>query len=377
MLPTAATLPRPANTVGAEQIVRVAVCDDSPLIRSIVARSLESSPQISVVLRAGNGRELLDQLRATKVDVIVLDIEMPVMDGLTALPLILKAAPDVRVVMASTLTTRGADITMRALQLGAADYVPKPTSLAGVSGDDTFRRDLVAKVRALGARRGKVAVVAGQPGLPGAKKILTRAAPTLPPRVLAIGSSTGGPQALLSVIPALGRKFPLPILLTQHMPAAFTAMLAEHINRLGGPTCAEAVDGEVLRPGHVHLAPGGRHMVVSGSGASLTVRLNDDPPENFCRPAVDPLLRSLAVATGDRTLAVILTGMGTDGLRGGEKLIAASGGMIAQDEASSVVWGMPGAVTQAGLCFAVLPLKEIAGKILSIVGGRPLAGARA
>ncbi len=365
---------RSAAPAAADSAVRVAICDDSPLIRGIIGRALESSPQINVVLRAGNGRELLDQLRSARVDVVVLDIEMPVMDGLTALPLILKAAPDVRVIMVSTLTTRGADVTMRALQLGAADYVPKPTSLANVSGDDLFRRDLISKVRALGARRGRQAIT---PAPAGAKKPTLRSAPPLPPRVLAIGSSTGGPQALLSLIPALGRNFPLPILLTQHMPAAFTGMLAEHINRLNGPTCAEAIDGEALRPGHVHLAPGGRHMVVAGSGTSLSIRLNDDPPENFCRPAVDPLLRSLAVAAGDRTLAVILTGMGSDGLRGGEKLIAASGGIIAQDEATSVVWGMPGAVAQAGLCFSILPLPEISRKILSLVGNSTKMGARA
>jgi two-component system chemotaxis response regulator CheB len=286
----------------------------------------------------------------------VLDIEMPVMDGLVALPEILRADRSVRVLMASTLTTRGADIALRAMRLGAADYVAKPS--AAEIADDTFRHDLLAKVKGLAALRRRYAVPAtASPAL----RLL--APPRLAPHIVAVGSSTGGPQALFNLISGLGQDVKVPIILTQHMPAAFTAILADHLSRLGALPCTEAKNGQVLAPGHVYLAPGDRHLMVDGGPGRFVARLSDGPPENFCRPSVDPMLRSTAAASAGRVVVEILTGMGHDGLAGARQVVSAGGGVIAQDETTSIVWGMPGAVAQAGLCCAVLPLPAIAGRV--------------
>jgi two-component system chemotaxis response regulator CheB len=342
---------------------RVMVCDDSPTIRAALTRVLESDPSIQVVAKAENGQDALRQLRATRAEVVVLDIEMPVMDGMTALPLLLRAAPGVRIIMASTLTTRGADIAMRALRLGAADYVPKPSSI-GVVNDEGFRRELVEKVKGLARIRQRGAMAPEPRSAPP-----LRQAGALPPRLLAIGSSTGGPQALFTLIQGLGKAVTVPVVLTQHMPPAFTAILANHLNRLQCLPCSEAREGETLAPGRLYLAPGDRHLLVDGNRTALRCRITTDPPENFCRPAVDPMLRSAAQACEGRVLVAMLTGMGRDGLAGTRAVIEAGGTAIAQDEATSVVWGMPGAVAQAGLCHAVLPLPRIAPRLLQLVKG--------
>jgi two-component system chemotaxis response regulator CheB len=287
---------------------------------------------------------------------------MPVLDGMAALPLLLQTDPGLRVIMASTLTTRGADIAMRALRLGAADYVPKPSSI-GSASDDRFRLEIIGKVKGLARLRHRPAAPAR-----GAA-IMTRAAPVLPPRMLAIGSSTGGPQALFTLLQALGRSVSVPVVLTQHMPATFTPILAEHITRLGGLPCAEAKDGEPLASGRIYLAPGDKHLIVESAGGSARARLSTDPPENFCRPAVDPMLRSAASVCDGRVLVAMLTGMGHDGLAGTRRVVEAGGAAVAQDEATSVVWGMPGAIAQAGLCHAVLPLPRIAPKLLDMLRG--------
>ena len=273
------------------------------------------------------------------------------------------------------MTTKGGAIALESLRLGASDFIRKPTAVGDVGTDDSFRMELIAKVLGLGkqshaqrARRG-----AGQPSavphLPAAQLRL-RPAPKQRPAVLGIGSSTGGPAALLTLFQALGDRVAVPMVLTQHMPATFTAQFAEHINRLGGATCAEAIHGEPLRPGHVHLAPGNRHLTVVERDGGVSIALTDDPPENFCRPAVDPMLRSLAAVYPGRVLTLMLTGMGQDGLRGAERVVADGGSVIAQDETSSIVWGMPGAVARAGLCQAILPLNELAPKVLQFVGKR-------
>lgn len=341
---------------------RVMLCDDSLVIRGALSRMLEAEPGIQVVARASNGRlgveEVQRQVKAgTPIDVVVLDIEMPVMDGMAALPEILKADPGIRVLMASTLTTRGADIALRALRLGAADYVAKPA--AAQIADDSFRTDLLAKIRGLSRTRRQRRAGPPPPGTP----VALRAGPTRPPLVLAVGSSTGGPQALFTLMQGLGKTVPVPIILTQHMPAAFTPILADHLNRIGGPPCAEARDGDVLEAGRAYLAPGDRHLLVEGTPGALRARLSDGPPENFCRPSVDPMLRSATQACGGRVLVAMLTGMGHDGLAGSRQVVAAGGGVVAQDEASSVVWGMPGAVAQAGLCCHVMPIATIAAKL--------------
>lgn len=351
-------------------IARVMICDDSAVIRGVIARALEADPAIRVVARAADGRQGIEALRRTPVDVIVLDIEMPVLDGIAALPGLLEVDPGVRIIMASTLTTRGADIALRALRLGAADYIPKPSALAGLD-DRGFRQELLAKVKGL-ARLGRRALTPQAGAAPPRPLAPPRPPPARAPRLLAIGSSTGGPQALMRVIAGLGREIAVPVAITQHMPPAFTAMLATHITALGGLACAEAREGERLTPGRIYLAPGGRHLRIEAIGAALTARLSDGPAVNYCRPAVDPMLESAAAAAEGRVLVAMLTGMGHDGLAGTRAVVAAGGTAIAQDEETSVVWGMPGAIAQAGLCHAVLPLPRIAPRLIELLrSGRP------
>jgi two-component system chemotaxis response regulator CheB len=369
--PAAHAAPRPAPgppaAPAADARIRVMVCDDSLTVRGAMCRLIEAEPALVLVGRAGNGAEAVRQVPLLKPDVLVLDIEMPVMDGMAALPELLRAEPRMKILMASTLTTRGADIALRALRLGAADYVPKPTGASAITGEAAFRDEFIAKIKGLGAMRRRQAL----PPRPAPLVLRTAAthATGQKPRVLAVGSSTGGPQALFTLFGALAKTFPLPLVLTQHMPKTFTAILADHITRLGGIPCAEAKDGEPLAPGRALLAPGDRHLLVEARGEALVARLSDAAPENFCRPAVDPMLRSLAAATGGRTLAVILTGMGHDGLAGSRALVQAGGQVLAQDEATSVVWGMPGAVTQAGVAREVLPLPAIGPRINELIGG--------
>jgi two-component system chemotaxis response regulator CheB len=299
------------------------------------------------------------------------------MDGLEALPKLLAAKPGLKVIVASTLTRRNAEISLRAIQLGATDYIAKPGSSKEINTAESFKREFLEKVRVLAAtsRGGGAAAVelsgardqlrpavgrepqirVRQPGT-----IVLQRQPSVPPKVIAIGSSTGGPQALARVVAGLAPAVRQPILITQHMPPTFTTLLAEHLAKVSGIGCAEALDGEPLVGHRIYLAPGGRHMVVERSGREVVVRLSDSPPENFCRPAVDPMLRSLSEIYGSGVLVIILTGMGSDGLKGAESIVSSGGTVIAQDEKTSVVWGMPGAVATAGLCSAVLPLEEIA-----------------
>ena len=352
---------------------RVMICDDSAVVRGALARALQGQPDIEIIARVANGAEAVAEVaklvaQGTPVDVLLLDIEMPVMDGMQALPLLLRADPKLLVVMASTQTTRGADIALRALRMGAADYIAKP-SVADVAGGG-FGRELIAKLVGLTRLRRQASPAWANPPL------ALRPPPRLPPLLVAIGSSTGGPQALFKLLPLLWPGFPLPVVLTQHMPASFTGIFATHLSKLGGMPCAEAQDGEPLRPGHLYLAPGGQHLLVEGAPGALRARISDDPPENFCRPSVDPMLRSAAAACDGRVLMVMLTGMGQDGLRGTEILVNAGGSALAQDEASSVVWGMPGAIARAGLCHQVLPIEAIARKLREMVRA-PRVGAAA
>ena len=356
--------------------VRVMVVDDSAVIRGLLTRALEGDADIRVVASVGDGQMAVNSLQRNSIDVIVLDIEMPVMDGLTAIPKLLAVAPQVKIIMASTLTLRGADVSMRCLSAGAADYIPKPTSTRELGGAEDFKRELVSKVKALGAAakragsrtRGELrpltpvatpSFAKREPG-PVTLRPVPASAVQTKPDIIAIGSSTGGPQALFEVLSHLKTGITQPILITQHMPATFTTILAEHITRQCGLNAQEAKDGEPVVNGRCYVAPGDFHMLVAQRGGANVISLTKDPPENFCRPAVDPMMRSILKAYGGRKiLACILTGMGQDGLKGCTDVVNAGGTLIAQDEASSVVWGMPGAVAQAGICSAVLPLKEI------------------
>lgn len=359
-----------------EDPIRVMLVDDSAVVRGLITRMLEAEADIDVVASVGNGQLAVSGLARADADVVVLDIEMPVMDGLTALPKLLEVDPEVKVIMASTLTLRNAEVSIRALQAGAAEYVPKPSAARDLTGGNDFRRELIDKIRSLGGVRRKAR--AGRPSrraaprvLPKqpAKPIVLKAASTMPVDVLAIGSSTGGPQALLSLLKGIGPNLRVPIFITQHMPATFTAVLADHIARTTGLACAEAKDGETVAAGRIYLAPGNFHLLAERKGVLVVARLDSGPPENYCRPSVDPMLRSLARVYGGRLLTAILTGMGADGLVGSRAVAAGGGTVIAQDEATSVVWGMPGAVATDGLCSAVLPLAQIAPFITRMIGG--------
>ena len=353
----------PAFPTGADAAGKphVLVVDDSAVVRGLVARWIEADPRLELAATCADGEQGVRKAGELQPNLVVLDIEMPRMDGLTALPLILRACPKARVVMASTLTRKGAEVTMRALSLGAADYAPKPEA-GRVAGAESYREELLNKLVALSPRAS--AAAPGRSPRPVAAAPRPAARIGIPPRpdLVAIGSSTGGPQALRSVVSQLPRDARAPVVIAQHMPKLFTAILAEHLSKAGLPA-AEGVDGEVLQPGRVYLAPGDLHMTVKKGAAGFTAHLNQGPPVNFCRPAVDPLFESCAIAAGRNLLAVVLTGMGHDGRDGARKVREVGGSVIAQDEATSVVWGMPGAVAEAGLADDILPISEIGGAI--------------
>ena len=348
--------------------IRVLIADDSAVVRGLVARWLGEAG-FEVAATAANGRVALDALARHDPDVVLLDIDMPELDGTQALPLMLARAPGLQVVMMSTLTQRNADISLKCLALGAVDYLPKPESARGVTTSDAFRTDLIERVRLFGARRARrpatVPAAAGTaPAVPAAPRaaapIVLRPRPRAPtpPRCLLIGASTGGPRAVADVLERIGVAAlrGVPVLIVQHMPPVFTAVFAEHLSRVGLPA-AEGRADEPLLPGRIYVAPGGRHMGLSRSGAAI--RLDDGPLVNFCRPAVDVLFRDAAAAFGAATLSVVLTGMGSDGTAGARALGEAGGIVLAQDEATSTVWGMPGSIAKAGLAHGVLPLTEI------------------
>ena len=353
------------------QPIRVMVVDDSAVIRGLIARTLEAEGDIKIASSVGDGRAAVSALERNPVDVIVLDVEMPVMDGLTAIPLLLKAQPGIKILMASTLTRKNAQTTLRALAAGATDFLLKPSAVREILGPVSFNRDLLTKVRELGARARRSfreplqnARLAPLPENPN--RIALRPSVFRAPEVIAIGSSTGGPQALLQVMKALGPTIRVPILITQYMPPTFTTILAAQISRQCGITTVEGRDGDNVRPGHVYVAPGNFHMTVD---SAHVIRLNQGPQENYCRPSVDPMMRSIVEVYRSRVLAVMLTGMGHDGLAGCQSVVQAGGAVIAQDEATSVVWGMPGAVVKAGLCMAVLPLADIGPRLRPYASG--------
>jgi two-component system, chemotaxis family, protein-glutamate methylesterase/glutaminase len=353
------------------QPIRVMVVDDSAIVRGLVSQWLDEEPGIQVVASLRTGREAVDHIERARPDLVLLDIDMPVLDGLSALPLLLAKDRDLVVVMASTLTHPSAEASLKALSLGATDYIPKPQSRYGLAAAMEFRRDLIDKVRQLGGRRHRLR--AGSQGAGDGRPVrafkLRPFAPIVP-RVLLIGASTGGPQALnvsmAQLSDVIGRAA---VLITQHMPPTFTAILAEHLGRSSGRPTREAVDGEPVAPGRVYVAPGGRHMRIEPRGPAPVIALDDGPPVNFCRPAVDVLFSSAALIFGPAALAVVLTGMGSDGARGAAEIAASGGSVIAQDEATSVVWGMPGAAAHAGVCSAVLPLDDIAPRVSRLFAG--------
>lgn len=363
--------------------IRVLVVDDSVVVRRIVTEVLGQAPDIEVAGIAANGKIAVQKLTQVAPDLVTLDVEMPEMDGLATLKAIRATHPRLPIIMYSTLTERGAVTTLEALAAGATDYVTKPANVGSVNeARDRIATELVPKVRALCGRVERrpfkpatLPAAAAHPAAPARPRN-----PSLPQRVdvVGIGSSTGGPNALTELFAKLPASFPVPIVVTQHMPPLFTRYLAERLNEVSGLTVREATNGVRLEPGTAWVAPGDHHLTIRQDGPRMTVVLNQEPPENSCRPAVDPMFRSLASVYGAKVLGVVLTGMGHDGGVGSDHIKAAGGQVIVQDEATSVVWGMPGTVADAGLADQVLPLPAIADELIRrVTVGRAVPGALA
>src|SRR6476619_4064111 len=350
------------------------VVDDSVVVRKIVTDVLSADADIEVVGTAVNGKIAVAKLEQLKPDLITMDIEMPEMNGIEAVRAIRALRSRVPIVMFSTLTDRGASATLDALSAGANDYVTKPANVGSVGQSmDSVRQQLIPKIKGLSGRPVILGTPAPAPVAPP-RPAAPRTGPGKKPAVLVIGSSTGGPEALSRVLPLLPASLPVPVLLVQHMPPVFTRQFAQRLDRLSALRVVEAADGSPLVPGTAHLAPGDHHLVVRATARGLHTGLNQGPPENFCRPAVDPLFRSAVSAYDGAVLAVVLTGMGSDGRNGAAEIRSAGGTVVVQDQASSVVWGMPGAIAQAGLADETLPLDRIPDAITrhlaGVLGGR-------
>jgi two-component system chemotaxis response regulator CheB len=351
--------------------IRVLVVDDSVVIRRLVTHALEEDADIEVVGVAANGAIALQRIPQYSPHVLTLDIEMPEMDGLETLRRLRRDYPQLRVIMFSTLTERGAAITLEALTLGASDYVAKASNAGSL--DDSMarlRQELIPKIKQFFVLPGRGRAAAGlEPAQTHAAPPLARFKPIslstkVRPKVVAVGVSTGGPTALGAILPQFPAEFPLPILIVQHMPPLFTRFLADRLCSSCRLLVKEASQGDQVAAGKILIAPGDFHLKVAGDGGGTRVCLDQSPPQNSCRPAVDALFSSIGEAYGGAVIAVILTGMGQDGLRGAEILKAQGASILAQDEASSVVWGMPGAVVNAGLADCVLPLDQVVPEIL-------------
>jgi two-component system chemotaxis response regulator CheB len=345
---------RSGTVSAASEPLRVLIVDDSAAIRGIVSTTLSADPDLHVAATAADGVQGLARVAECRPDVVLLDVEMPVMDGLTMLRELRRVQPRLPVVMFSTLTERGAKVALDALVAGANDYVAKPKGATSDEVAARIREDVIPKLKQF---RRTVATPGSAPAA-----LVPKAPPrprTDPVAAVVVGVSTGGPVALAEFLPAFVKLAHVPVLIVQHMPAVFTAHLADQLTKVCGLPIREAPAGHELRPGDVFLAPGGRHLKVARSGTKVITQIDDGPPENACRPAADVLFRSAAAAWGRATLAVVLTGMGKDGLKGSEAIHAAGGTILAQDEMTSVVWGMPGHVARAGLADAVLPLRQL------------------
>lgn len=393
--------------------ITVIVVDDSAVVRGLITKTLQKNPHIEVVTTAFNGEVGVTYYNKYKPDVVIMDVEMPVMDGITALEKIMADDPTAKVFICSTLSTKNAEITMQALELGAIDCIAKPSASSDLDAS-TFQTDIIQRILSIGGYRGQNLINAmeetldlnisnslpgkiGETGsgnkndgvsyapkpkeplikdtsktpLPQMNEVVTlRPIPDKKPyyKILAIGSSTGGPKALFRVLSDIGSTN-LPIVITQHMPPTFTTMLAKHIEDNTNFVAREGAEDMLVEPGKVYIAPGGKHMIFEKDSSGLRIKLDDGPAESFCKPSVDVMFRNLVQIYNGNILAVMLTGMGNDGARSSQLLIDHGGVLIAQDEATSVVWGMPGAVAKAGLCHAVLPLDKIGAKVKQLLQG--------
>ncbi|GAB47521.1 protein-glutamate methylesterase/protein-glutamine glutaminase [Mobilicoccus pelagius] len=362
--------------------IRVLICDDSIVIRRLITDVLKADDEIEVVGTAVNGKNALDKLPMLKPDIMTLDVEMPVMDGLQTLVEVRKRDKKLPIIMFSTLTERGAGATLDALERGASDYVTKPANVGSVSESmEAVRSQLIPKIKSLTGhapmppRRARPAF-GGEPprgadapgaaaGAAGPAGPITTAGRSGKVDLVAIGVSTGGPDALTTVIQHLPGNLPVPIVVTQHMPPVFTQLFAQRLDSKSALKVVEARNGEPVTPGKVLIAPGDYHMRLKRSGDIVTAVLDQGPQENYCRPAVDPMFRSAAEVYGGNVLSVIMTGMGQDGHRGADPILRAGGSLLVQDEATSVVWGMPGAAVAAGLPCDIIPLPQLPEAITS------------
>jgi two-component system, chemotaxis family, protein-glutamate methylesterase/glutaminase len=346
--------------------IRVLVVDDSVVIRKLVSDLLSADPDIEVIATAVNGRAAVQKVAQLEPDLVTMDIEMPEMNGIEAVRAIRACGNTVPIIMFSTLTERGAVATLDALAAGASDYVPKPANVGSVGRSmEQVREALIPRIKSLVPRRGLTLHPAGLTVAP-TTVIQLHSAATPPPggyRLLVIGSSTGGPEALSTLLHALP-PLPVPVAVVQHMPPLFTRQFAARLDRQLPFEVVEAEHGQPLRPGTVAIAPGDHHLEAVPDPGGLRTRLTQEPPENYCRPAVDVLFRSAVAAAGPAVLGVVLTGMGSDGCKGARVIVERGGSVLAQDQATSVVWGMPGAVASAGLAERVLPLHELGPEIL-------------
>lgn len=359
---------RPTGFYAEESLnaIRVLVVDDSALVRRLITEALASDPLVEVVGVAADGRAAVSKFQQLSPDVVTMDIEMPVMDGLEAVRAIRRFNRLTPIIMFSTLTERGAKATLEALGAGASDYVTKPSNSASLADSlSHVAADLIPRIKALCAKRSH----------PVLKQVSSApAVKTLPlsgsfkPRVVVVGSSTGGPDALAKVVSGFRVLLPVPVVVVQHMPALFTTQLASHLDRIGPNRVLEVGAGVEVKPGFIYVAPGDFHLELKRSAGGARTHLQQEPLVNFCRPAVDVLFQSAASAFGGDVLGVVLTGMGSDGKKGSQAIVAAGGRVIAQDEASSVVWGMPGAVSNASLASEILPLPEVAPVVLRTLG---------
>jgi two-component system chemotaxis response regulator CheB len=356
--------------------IRVLVVDDAVVFRRLIADELSKDPALEVAGTAANGRIALAKMEQVSPNLVLLDVEMPEMDGLETLKSLRKSYPRLPVIMFSALTERGARATLDALALGATDYFTKPVSTNGPDASLAVIRDeLIPRIKELCAHmHGTVQSVSSALVAPAETPRFQWRTPrpcTRPVELLAIGASTGGPNALAEVFANIPSDFPVPIVIVQHMPPMFTRLLAERLSAEHHVPVSEAISGAALHAGHALIAPGNFHMILVRDGTKVRTLLHQDPPENSCRPSVDVLFRSVAATFGAGTLAIVLTGMGQDGLLGCEAIREAGGQILVQDEASSVVWGMPGAVARAGLADRILPLSLVGTEIVARVRSRP------
>lgn len=369
--------------------INVLLVDDSSVVRGLLTRILEEDPEISIVASRYNGEAAIVATKRYKPDIVVLDIEMPIMDGITALPHIMEAHPDTKVLICSTLSHKNADVSLKALELGASECILKPSTSRDISEQQSFRRELVNLVRTITGHRprdfdreqipppakdaepvkSKPQEIVKKP-LPKEKEVFLRKVTAINPTgygAVGIGSSTGGPQALFKVLKKC-QGIDVPVFITQHMPPTFTQILAQHIEINTKLKCHEAANGLIAKKGEVYVAAGGYHMVLKKvDGGEVEINLDDGPPENYCKPSVDPMFRSMVEIYGSRFIPAILTGMGQDGFASCEKVADKGGPLIAQDKQTSVVWGMPGAVATSGMCTDVLPVDSIGEKIMSYI----------